>query len=72
MSNNTNIDEDKISGPPSIMDKPPTLDDLEPGQVVMVRLFANQLGPSNPRLPSTYVYSRAGNQLFRYLVEEVR
>ncbi len=71
MDNDTQISEDKISEM-RISKVPPELDELEQGQTVMVRLFANQLGPVNPRVASTYVYSRAGNQLFRYLVEEVK
>jgi len=72
---NETINEDKSSGIMSgmhVLKAPPNPDDLESGQTVMVRLFANQVGPANPRVNSTYIYGCAGDQMFRYLVEEVK
>ncbi len=62
---------DKIK-PGTMLTKPPKLEQLEEGQVVMVQLYASQLGPGNPRMPSTYAYARHGRHLFRYLVEVVQ
>lgn len=50
---------------------PPTLEDLRPGDEWIVQLRRNQLGPDFPPRPCVYRYFRAGNRLFRNLVEEV-
>ena len=54
-----------------VHDAPPSLRDLLPGEEWMVQLRRNQLGPAFPPQPCVYRYFRAGNRLFRNLVEEV-
>ncbi len=51
--------------------KPPSLDDLAPGETRIVQLQRNQMGPDFPPRPCVYLYRRAGNRLFATLLEEV-
>ncbi len=64
-----------VESPPlssgQIYNVPPTLENLRPGEEWIVQLRRNQLGPNFPLRPGVYRYFRAGNRLFRSLVEEV-
>ncbi len=76
-SQDTESMEDRVAESPSlssgqIYKVPPTLDDLRPGEEWIVQLRRNQLGPDFPIRDCVYRYFRAGNRLFRTLVEEVK
>lgn len=45
--------------------------ELEDGQSVFVQLRVSQIGPANPRMNCTMIYTRIGKTHFRHLVEEV-